>query len=212
AGSLKSSLAFNILYHVAKERDLKGLYLSLEQNREDFIEQMANLGMDIADVGEKVDVIDFGKLREELKPEEYARVKEEAKKGAPIDWLESIHYQVKRYKEAIGFDILVLDSLEALYALTDLEKPRDQIFHFLRAIRNMGVTALLISEMYEDIWRFSKYGESYLCDGIIHLTMERRENTVGRFLSVVKMRKTKHSTDYFPLIADEHGFRIVPAE
>ena len=39
--------------------------------------------------------------------------------------------------------------------------------------------------------------------------MERTGRSVGRFISVVKMREVKHATDYFPLLVDESGFKIV---
>ena len=56
---------------------------------------------------------------------------------------------------------------------------------------------------------FGEFGvEDFLSDGIIHITMERNENSVDRFISVVKMRETKHDTDYFPLLVS-NGFEIV---
>ncbi|MEE9507217.1 MAG: ATPase domain-containing protein, partial [Thermoplasmata archaeon] len=40
AGTMKSSIAFNILYHNAKENGLRGVYITLEQNRKSLVESM----------------------------------------------------------------------------------------------------------------------------------------------------------------------------
>ena len=117
---------------------------------------------------------------------------------------------MKSYKENMGYDILGFDSMEALYVLARMKDPREELFHFFEDMRDLDVTSLLITEMSEAGGSFGKYGvESFLADGIIHLNMERTGRTVGRYISVVKMRAIKHATDYFPLLVDGNGFKIV---
>jgi circadian clock protein KaiC len=200
SGSLKSSLAFNIVYHAAKELKLKAVYMSLEQSRTSLIENMRNLGMDHNEVKDDLAVVDLGAVRKKIKDIEMAK---------STDWMDSIMKHLRTYRK-LGSDIVCIDSLEALYVLSGMKNPRNELFHFFENLRDLNLTSFLISEMPEKEIRFGKYGvESFLSDGIIHLALERYERSVGRFISVVKMRKTKHSTDYYPLLVDEKGFRIV---
>ncbi|MEM3567509.1 MAG: ATPase domain-containing protein, partial [Thermoplasmata archaeon] len=100
--------------------------------------------------------------------------------------------------------------LAALYSLTDFKNPRSDLFNFFEKIRDLGLTALLISEMPTDKQVFGLYGiEDFLSDGIIHLATEKSGNSVNLFLGVVKMRKTNHDRGYFPLIFDNGVFEIV---
>lgn len=203
AGSMKSSFTFNILYNAAKSEGAKGLYISLEQDRSSLIRQMRKIGMSIRDVSELVSVIE---LREPIK--------REVTKGGTFfkkeNWMEVLLTQIQNYKKTMDFELVVIDSMDALYALTPISDPRTEIFHFFRGLRNLGITTFIISEMPQSKKEFGKYEvESFLADGIIHLSIERLGNTVGRYVNIVKMRETKHATDFFPLVVDESGFGII---
>ena len=201
AGSMKSSFTFNIMYNAAKHEGKKGLYVSLEQERGSLIRQMKKLGMNIKDVKNLITLIE---LREPIK-----RGSKETlfKKG---NWMDAILTQIQNYKKTMDFEILVIDSLDALYALTPIKDPRTEIFHFFRGLRALGITTFLITEMPQGRKEFGKYEvESFLSDGIMHLSIERLGNTVGRFVNIAKMRETKHATDFFPLVVDENGFAII---
>ena len=50
AGSMKSSFCFSILYHQAISEGRRGVYISLEQNRQSLLEHMLGLGMDVTDM------------------------------------------------------------------------------------------------------------------------------------------------------------------
>jgi len=157
-GSMKSSLAFSILFHAARG-GARGLYLSLEQDEESLLGQMKSLGLDMAGL-RQLHVVDLGAVRKDLEEER-------------ADWLDSLCALLERYKKEIGCDILVIDSLDALYSLVDLQNPRRELFHFFQRMRGLGATTFLISEMAPDDRRFGKYGvEEFLSDGIIHLRLK----------------------------------------
>jgi len=203
AGTMKSSLAFSILHLAAKRQGRRGVYLTLEQSRESLVEHMARLGMDpraIEGSGGIV-IVDMARLRKEAALDA----------AQPVDWPQAILTTVTNYKVKFGCSVLVLDSLAALYALAGFPNPRNDVFHFFDKLRAIGVTSLLVSEMLEpDKLIFGQYGvEDFLADGILHLEMERDERNVNLFLSVVKMRQTKHERTYFPLILERGTFEIV---
>jgi KaiC/GvpD/RAD55 family RecA-like ATPase len=200
AGSMKSSFTFNIMYNYVREKRGKALYLTLEQSRESLVRQMKKLGLDPDKFKDEIAILDIAWLRKEL----------EESGETSINWFDSVQKQLVNYREFIEYDILGFDSLDALYTLSTMENPRSALFFFFEKLRSMKVTSLIISEMSPERLHFGKYGvEPFLADGIIHLDLERIGKTVGRFISIVKMREVKHPTDYFPLLVDGEGFKIV---
>ncbi|OGS64044.1 MAG: hypothetical protein A3K59_03455 [Euryarchaeota archaeon RBG_19FT_COMBO_69_17] len=201
-GSLKSSLVFRILYSEAIHRDASCLYLSMEQSRESLGAQMRALGMDPGKA-KGVHVIDVRALRKELE-----EMREQPR------WILGLRRQLARYKEELGCDLLAIDSLDALYALTPFENPRNEIFTFFEELRDLQATSYLVAEIARDSTRFAKYGvEEFLADTIIHLRLREMDaglaTTVRRYIGVVKMRGVNHDMDYYPLLVDGNTFEIV---
>lgn len=204
AGTMKSSLAYSIMHNSARKDGRRGIYITLEQTRESLVEHMTNLGMDPKAVKGSggIVVVDLARLRKET---------QEKEQQGPIDWAQAILTIVNNYKLKFGCNLFVLDSLAALYAIHEFKNPRNDIFLFFSKLRDLGVTTLLISEMFEpDKLYFGQHGvEDFLADGIFHIDLERDGTNVNLFLSVVKMRKTPHDRAYYPIIVDKGGFEIV---
>jgi len=201
AGTMKSSFSYNIIYHGAKQQGMKGMYLTLEQSRQSLLEHMTKLGMDQEGMEDLV-VIDLARVRKDAMMDK--------SKNQKIDWTHSIITALKSYKQMFGCQVLVLDSLAALYALTEFKNPRGELFHFFEQLRDLEMTSFLISEMPTDREVFGLYGvEDFLSDGIIHLYLERRENTANLYVNINKMRKTHHDKGFFPLIFEDGQFEIV---
>ena len=200
-GSLKSSLVYRILYEACRDTGARTLYLSMEQSRKSLQNQMARLGMVNELAG--FNVIDVRGLRRELEA-----------MGEKPHWILGLRRQLARYREELGCELLAIDSLDALYALTPFENPRNEIFQFFEELRDLNVTAFLVSEMPADRKTFGHYDvEEFLADGIIHLRIKEVEvgltTSVRRFLAVIKMRGVAHDMDYYPLIVEHGRFAIV---
>ena len=201
-GSLKSTFAYRILYREAKEHGAASLYLSMEQSRASLVAQMASLGMGPEDA-KGVHIIDVRALRREIED-----LREQPQ------WLLGLRRQLGRYKEEIGCDLLAIDSLDALYALTPMENPRNEVFHFFEELRELNATTFLVSEMGRDSVRMAHHGvEEFLADTIVHLRMREIDigmsTSVRRYIGVVKMRGVDHDLDYYPLIVEGGAFEIV---
>ncbi|KYK27717.1 MAG: hypothetical protein AYK23_05805 [Candidatus Proteinoplasmatales archaeon SG8-5] len=65
-GTMKSSFAFNILYHNTAKAGLRSVYVSLEQSRDSLLANMKGLGMDISKLNEELSVLDLGMIRKKL--------------------------------------------------------------------------------------------------------------------------------------------------
>ncbi len=211
AGTMKSSITFNILYNEAL-RGKVGLYLTLEQSYRSLLKHIINMGLDLRQANIVI-LDDIGKISETL-----ARIKPGT--GAIIitdvgairkqikvlsdkpngDWLNMIKNILKKIRENTDLSLFVLDSLSALYVLSDFKDARTQLFYLFEFFRDLAITSYLISEMP---LAGTKYGEleieDFLADGIIHVELSPRMRKVDRNIHIVKMRGTKVNTDVFTL-------------
>lgn len=199
AGTMKSSVGYNILFHENKEARRKGMYLTLEQGREPLLRHMARLNMPQEEAEDLV-VIDLAHVRKDIREE---GSEEE------MDWPNAIIRALRNYRDTFGCETLVFDSLAALYALTTFRNPRAELFHFFEKLRDLELTSFLISEMPTDRNVYGLYGvEDFLSDGIIQLKVDYSQGTANLYVGVVKMRETNHPRQFFPLIFEHSTGRF----
>jgi KaiC/GvpD/RAD55 family RecA-like ATPase len=195
-GTMKSSVAFNMLFNNAKENDFKGLYVTLEQGSNSLTKHMAGMGMDPGTVSEKIEIVDIGLIRKKL-----TQLREQS-------WVQVFKMYTKNLKDSSDYSLLVIDSLPVLEVLARFDNPREELFHLFEWLRDLGVTTLLITEMNPDSKAFADKGEDFLADGIIYLRMmESGDVSVQRHIRVVKMRATEHNTDHHTLLFDHGKFK-----
>ncbi|MFW6305004.1 MAG: RAD55 family ATPase [Candidatus Saliniplasma sp.] len=195
-GSMKSSIAFNILYHNAMNEDKRSVYISLEETRDSLIENMKGLGMDWNDVDRKLSILDLGLIR--------SRVSELEN----MDWIQVFRRYVKNLKKNIDNELLVIDSLPVLKTMAQFDDSRRDLFKFFEWLRSMKLTTIVVHEIPMDKLEYTEAGEGFLSDGIFHMELKRKGTNMNLFMSTMKMRKTEHPRDYFPLIFDD-GFELV---
>ena len=146
--------------------------------------------------------MDMGFLRKELTTLSH--------EDEQTNWLPIVLSQIRNLHAEIKYSMLIVDSLEGLYSISELKHPRNDLFHFFSDIKDIGLTTFFISEMINSHSGFGSFGvEAFLADGVIHISLERTGSSVGRFISIVKMREIEHPTDYFPLLNGKGEFRIV---
>ncbi len=211
AGTMKSSVTFNILYNEALNGKT-GLYLTLEQSNESLINHCINMGYDLTKVntiiirdlanfreeiakinnhqGGNLIIVDIGCIRKEIK---------DVKVSENRSWLNVIKNIVRRIKTEARLDLFVLDSLSALYVLSRFENPRIELFYIFEFLRDLDITSFLISEIPIDGSKYAEYDEDFLSDGIIHLRLTPFRRNIVREISVVKMRTTACNNDVFSL-------------
>jgi KaiC/GvpD/RAD55 family RecA-like ATPase len=91
-----------------------------------------------------------------------------------------------------------------------MKDPRDDLFHFFKWLKTLGVTTLLIAEMSQDSPKYSKHDIDFLADGIIKVSMVPISLTkTTRHIQVVKMRGVNHTTDPFELRFANNGFEAL---
>ncbi len=187
-GTMKTSLAFSIIYNNAVRNRFGSVYLSLEQKRNSLIRQMNGMGMDI-EKQESIRVMDLSGIREEL---------EKAERDETVITVLKEHIE-KSIKDS-GCRIFVLDSLNVIDISAGLTSRRSQIYFLFEWLRETNLTSFLISESSADEILDSGREEGYLSDGIIHLSLSSEdENAVRRRIRCVKMRGTNHDTSFYSL-------------
>jgi len=193
-GTMKTSLCYSILYNNA-QKGLNGLFISLEQSADSLVESMANMGYP-ADGDGPLYVVDLGVLRAGF-----------ARKEKDQDWVDIVLSLIRQGVRGNGYDMLVIDSLEALYAVAEMKNPRRELFHFFTELKELGLTTFIIAEAPFGDVRLTGYGEDFLADGILYLRhFNIGETEVQLRMRVVKMRMMKHHQGYLALLHDGRRF------
>ena len=212
AGTMKSSVCFNILYNETLMNKRTGLYLSLEQSYSSIINHMISMDYDLtkvnlviikdlATVNEQIEkintnangsliILDVACIRKEIKD-----LQNNENKG----WLNVIKNVLKKIKAQAKLDLFVLDSLSALYVLSKFENPRIELFFLFEFLRDLNLTSYVITEAAANSTKYGEYDEDFLSDGIIYINLSSYRRRQVREISVVKMRSTKCNHDIFSL-------------
>jgi KaiC/GvpD/RAD55 family RecA-like ATPase len=195
AGTMKTSLTFSLMYNNVKKNGLKGLFITLEEGQEHVRKAMQELGMkDIDDLD--LYILDIARIRLDHKDEELSK-----------NWIDILTRYIQERVKLNKFDIVALDSLAALYSLSELKIPRRDLFHFFNILRQLGITAFLINEVPFGSSILVPYDEDFLADGILHLKHhEVGDSDFQLRIRCIKMRRTKHFTGYFALLRTEDKF------
>ena len=183
SGTMKTSLGLNLV-HRNRLDGVRGLYVSLEEGRASLLRTMARLGMEPKDDF----IVDIARLRTEHEAADETR-----------GWLKILEEYLERKRDKEPFGLVVIDSLNSLYALAKLSDPRTDLFHFFTFLRGLGVTAVLIAETPDASSSFPNH-EDYLADGAILLRYGNDpDGRVSVEIRCLKMRHTNHGRDWFRL-------------
>ncbi len=196
-GTMKTSIAFSILYKNVKNNASKGLYITLEENVEDLRSSMESMGWKDLD---KIDLhlLDVGKIRLEHRDDELTK-----------NWLDVVMKYIEHRVRVNKFNLIVIDSLSGLYSLNKFINPRLELFHFFGFLKSLGATVLLISEIPRGQEKMAPFDEDFLSDGIIFLKQHEMGDTdVQLRIRCVKMRRRRHKQGYFALIHENSKFAI----
>ncbi len=203
-GTMKSSLAYNILFQNSAHNSSRGLYVTLEQRRNDIESQMYSMGYTREEPLNNIEIFDIARIRKEAGDRAEAKF-----------WIEYLKRVVSLKRKVSDFNTFVLDSLDAMEFLERAEGKRSQLFHLFEWLRDWGVTAFLITEASPEptiqglTWGEKRSEADYLADGIIHLKMHQVNDVdIQRRIRCVKMRGTRHETSYFALVFENGVFSI----
>lgn len=192
SGSGKSIFSLQFLLEGLKKRE-KVLYITFEEKKEDFYENIKRLGWDL-EKAEKTGRFIFL----EYSPEKVKMMLDEG--GGAI---ESIVI-----KE--GITRMVIDSITSFSLLfEDRSAKRQAVLGLFDIIRKWNVTSLLTVQ-YDPSSPKDK-GLSHIefeADSVILLYYPSSKGRRQRFLEILKMRGTNHSKDVHPFKIDKNGIIV----
>ncbi|MGB3908422.1 MAG: ATPase domain-containing protein [Methanomethylovorans sp.] len=198
AGTLKSGFTFQMLTNYLDSSGEYGLYITLEQSRENHIKNMQSMGISVS---KRLHISDFSDYR--VQYDDFSD-----------DLIDLLQENIIEFKEKIGdkCTCVALDSLGALYSLLDIERInlRKRLYRFLETLRRENITMFLILETETDhsIEGSETGTEGFLADGIIELGLHFQGNTANRYLRVRKMRATAHSMEPWILTVAGNGLKV----
>ncbi len=198
-GTMKSSIAVNLLYSNVRKKGVNVLYISIEESKESLLSAMEMLGLGTVDEN-KFFIVDIGKLRLEHTDADVGR-----------DWFKILKEYLKKKVENEGVEIVVIDSLTAIYSLAAIPNPRQELFHFFGFLKRLGVTTILISETQQNGLAFGPYNEDFLADGAFLLRfVDVGETDVQLRIRAVKLRHSKIHHGYLTLLYKDGRFSATP--
>ena len=205
-GTMKTSFTYSVLNNAAAKKELNGLYITLEQKKESLESQMESMGFLTEDVGSWMTVMDIAGHRKRM-----------THNHGDL-WLEYLKRCVERRKEVGCLDIVAIDSLDALEALSDFSDRRIVIHQLFEWLRDCDFTAFLVAEsmpefVVEDCeFVPQKNDAENLADGVILLKLKPvNDFEIQRLIRCVKMRSQNHDTSYYALIFEPGEFKVTKA-
>jgi KaiC/GvpD/RAD55 family RecA-like ATPase len=205
-GSGKTLFAAEFIYNGARFYDEKGVFLALEESRDNVLRAITNFSPDFEDMVNKglINLIDFGEIRKSCDTDEELK--------GEVASLATIQKFLNNYIDTSGAKRVVVDSLSAISLYYPMmNNMRRELFRFARFLKDKGVTSVVVSELITNDGR--KFNvEQFVSDSVIMLGYENVNNEFRRTVTVYKMRFTKHDPYKHPFRISEEGIEVWPKE
>ena len=176
-----------------------GIYVSFEASKTEFFEQSSNFGFN------------FEKMEEEGTFKCLMAIPHRFFVSPSTFDIQNTVQGIEEAKVAVNAERLVIDSISALMVLFEnAYQARKSLYILNSRLKEMGMASMFISEAGPKS-EYSNFGvEEYIADGVIHLSLEEvQERKFQRFLRVVKMRKTAHRMEKYPIQIGSKGMEVL---
>ena len=197
AGSGKTTLGMQFLYEGATKYNETGLFVTLQEELSDVMQDMSRYGWDI----EKL--VHENKIGLVQPPTPFEISDEEIDIDTMLDLI---------HEKAMAIDAkrIVFDSLAQLgLPYSDVVALRRDIMRLGAMLRELGCTTLLLTEMLETDGRISRYGvEEFITQGVVIMHLA----PTYRAVQVAKLRGTNHDTGLHHMRITGKGIVVVPGE
>ena len=192
-GSGKSIFAMQYLVNGIVRYGEPGVYITLEERKDNLIKNMKNFGWDLEKLEKdgKLSIVD-------LSPSSDFNAK-------------SLSELKNRIIKKIHAKRIVMDSLTSYFLLFE-ENPdkREASLNLFDLLSGWGCTSLLVEESDVEAKRDSYF--DFQADCIVFLYNFKQQEVRTRAMEVYKMRGSKHSTKTFPLEITDKGIVVYPEQ
>jgi len=199
AGSGKTLLAMEFIVRGITEYNEPGVFMAFEETAEELAKNVASLGFDVNNlIARNKMAIDYVHIE-----------RSEIEETGEYD-LEGLFVRLNSMIAKVGAKRVVLDSIEALFGgLPNEAILRAELRRLFRWLKKKGVTVIITGEQGDKT--LTRYGiEEYVSDCVIFLDHRVHNQISTRRLRIVKYRGSKHGTNEYPTLIDEHGLSVLP--
>lgn len=197
AGSGKTTFAIQFLYNGVTMFGENGLFVTLEEEVNDLTNDMSRYGWNLETLIQRKEIA----FVQSPIPFEIA---------SDVINIDGLIDAVHKAATEIGAKRIVLDSLASLgLPYHDPVSLRRDVLRIGAMLRELGSTALLLTEMPEGGTQITRYGvEHFVGQGVVVL----HSTPAYRAIQVVKMRGTRHDTKVHLMRMTEKGIVVIPGE
>jgi len=215
-GSGKTTFGVQFLVTGALDGE-SGAYVAMSESVGTIIEDMSRYNLFIQelmkkkklfflDIGPTMNYGEYDEISTLITPNYETQSVEPVENSSPTPYsvFKNVETLVKRY----GIKRLVIDSLSVIRFTSQHPALEERsISRFIRNLKNLGCTTLLLSELIKpdsySIEQFASHGVIFL-----HNFMDKQGNMV-RSLQIIKMRGTKHDCEMRSIEFSEKGLRVL---
>jgi circadian clock protein KaiC len=200
SGTGKTLFAVSFIYEGAVKYGERGVYITLEEDVSQLMQNCKAVGMDLENVDSgKIGLFDLTSLQKTYSSREEAEGKYSPMgMGAFIDLLK---------KNAAGAKRIAIDSLVPLsLKYASVNEFRAELFRLRVALRSLGATTLLTTETLLSSKDVSRFGvEEFLSDSV---TLLKPTDDEGSLLRIHKIRGSDHLRDAVRYEITPTGIRV----
>jgi KaiC/GvpD/RAD55 family RecA-like ATPase len=212
-GAGKTLLASQFLYNGIQEHNENGVFISLDETKSHYYEEMLNFGWDFAAAEEdgQFAFIDATRMSRValLKAKLY---KDEANslRGNQLS-IDKLVEEMQAKIQQVGAKRVALDTLASLfYRFPDPIERRTATVDLIESLSDIGITTLITTELRQFGLERSVLDEEYLVHGVVMMQALFSGGSTTRALQVEKMRGTRVNNNVVPYTIDQYGIEIYP--
>jgi circadian clock protein KaiC len=211
-GSGKTILASQFLYKGISDYNEKGIFVSLDEIKEQYYGEMQRFGWDFAKAEQekKFAFIDATKMSRAAMLREKLSLETQSLRGKQLQidkLVEKIEYAI----DEINAKRVVLDTLATLFhRFPDPIERRVAVVDLIESLSELKITTLITTELGRLSLDREVSVEEYLAHGVIMMQTLFNAGVTSRALQVVKMRGTKTNSNLVPYTIDNTGIEIFP--
>ncbi len=216
-GSGKTTFGVQFLVAGALEGEA-GAYIALNESIGTIIEDMSRYNLQIEDlikkrkmffldIGPTMNYGQYDEISTYITPNYDQQATDSPENAPPTPY--SVFKNVEALVKQNGIRRLVIDSLSAIrFTAQDAAKEERSISRFIRNLKNLGCTTVLLSELTKpDAYTI----EQFASHGVIFLHNFLDKGSMVRTLQIIKMRGTKHDCDMRGIEFTDKGLRVQKA-
>ena len=200
SGTGKTIFAVSFIYQGAVKYGEKGIYITLEEDVSQIVQNCKAVGMDLDSVEPgKIELFDISSLRKM-----YSSQEEFERKDSPLD-LNTFIDLLKR--NAASAQRIAIDSVVPLsLKYANINEFRAELFRLRVALKELKTTSLLTTEIPMSSKDISRFGiEDFLADSV---TLLKPTEDEGNFLRIHKIRGSDHLRDAVRYEITPTGIRV----